>query len=178
MIFIVIYLFYITTKIYKIKFTYTYTHIIKMLSRKIVKMISQLDFNLLTHICQGDSFRWFETKSQTINRAIDDRVKYQLSKQMNPRESNNDAFIDIETYKFFRTELGRYTNYKVKHHANIIDMEEMKTIVNIVFEMVCLQFKQKYVDFKINRIKKEIYEPNSVYPVDVDMIHVDWSIDE
>ena len=86
--------------------------------------------------------------------------------------------IDIEIYKFFRTEIGRYTNYKVNQHANIIDMEEVKTIVNIVFEMVCLQFKQKYVDFKINRIKKEIYEPNSVYPVDVDMIHVDWSIDE
>lgn len=150
-----------------------------MLSRKIVKMISQLDFKLLNHICQGDSFRWFESKSQTINRAIDDRIKRQLSKQMNPRESNNDAFIDIETYKFFRTEIGRYTSYKDRHQTVIdIDMEEFKTIVNIVFEMVCLQFKQKYVDFKINRIKKEIYEPNSVYPVDVDMIHVDWSIDE
>lgn len=142
-------------------------------------MTSQLDFNLLNYMIMGGNiYEWFQLKSQIINRAIDDRVKHQLSKQINPQDSNNDDFIDIETYKFFRTEIGRYTNYKVNHHANIIDMEEVKTIVNIVFEMVCLQFKQKYVDFKINRIKKEIYEPNSVYPVDVDMIRVDWSIDE
>ena len=127
----------------------------------------------------GCIYEWFETKSNGINRLIHDRVKYQLFKQMDPRVSNNDAFIDIEIYKFFRTEIGRYTNYKSRHHTIIDrDMEEFKTIVNIVFEMVCLQFKQKYVDFKINRIKKEIYEPNSVYPVDVDMIRVDWSIDE
>ena len=150
-----------------------------MLSRKIVKMISQLDFKLLNHMIMGGCiYKWFETKSNDINNVIDNRIKRQLSKQINQQESNNDDFIDIETYKFFRREIGRYTNYKVNQHANIIDMEEVKTIVNIVFEMACLQFKQKYVDFKINRIKKEIYEPNSVYPVDVDMIHVDWSIDE
>ena len=177
MIFIVICLFYITTKIYKIKSTHTRT--IKMLSRKIVQSISQLDFNLLNYMFTGQSiYEWFQLKSQIINKTIDDRINYQLSKQINPQDSNNDDFIDIEIYKFFTTEIGRYTNYKVKHYANIIDMEEVKTIVNIIFEMVCLQFKQKYVDFKINRIKKEIYEPNSVYPVDVDTIRVDWSIDE
>ena len=151
-----------------------------MLSRKIVMMISQLDFNLLTYmIIGGCIYKWFETKSDEINNVIDNRVKRKLSRQMDPRESNNDVFIDIEIYKFFRTEIGRYTNYKGSHHTIIdIDMEEFKTIVNIVFEMVCLQFKQKYVDFKINRIKKEIYEPNSVNPVDVDMIRVDWSMDE
>ena len=124
----------------------------------------------------GCIYKWFESKSKIINKEIDDKINRNILININQQDDNNDAFIDIEIYKFFRTEIGRYTNYKVNHHANIIDMEEVKTIVNIVFEMVCLQFKQKYVDFKINRIKKEIYEPNSVYPVDVDMIHVDWSM--
>ena len=64
-----------------------------MLSRKIVKMISQLDVNLLTHMFMGGCiYKWFETKSDKINNVIDNRIKRQLSKQINPRESNNDDY--------------------------------------------------------------------------------------
>ena len=57
-------------------------------------------------------------------------------------------------------------------------MEEVKSLVNIVYEIVILSFKQTYVDFNISRIKKNIYEWGSNYPIEVDMIHVDWSMDE
>ena len=153
-----------------------------MLSRKIVMMLALLDFDLLTHIFKlspGESpYNSCLSIANQINSDITKKINYQMSRQMYPQESSNDTFIDIEINKYFRTEIARYTDYKIKKRVRRFDMEEVKSLVNIVYEIVILSFKQTYVDFNISRIKKNIYEWGSNYPTEVDMIHVDWSMDE